>query len=469
MQKSLVATIGADKLPNSAACVLAALEEAGYEAWLVGGWVRDALLGARPHDVDICTNALWQESKAALEAKDITVHETGTAHGTITAVVSGEPIEVTTYRVEGTYSDNRHPDSVKFVRDIHEDLARRDFTINAMAWHPSRGLLDDFGGQEDLNNGVIRCVGKPKTRFSEDALRILRAIRFACRLGYSIEPATQAAIDACYQQLDSIAKERIGAELAGIVNSGHLAWALRHEQKVMCLAIPALSPLIGFNQESKYHCFDIYEHTVRVVEGIEAYSGGCTSRHLRWAAMLHDIGKPATFFTDEKGQGHFYGHPHEGAVLTKKYLEGLAIPKEEIRTIVALVRLHDRPMDANVVSELSLLRDLDEKAGTKSRQETLSLMHEMLDLRRADALAKAPQCRSYATELDKHEALLNTIEKAKSVCWRMDDLAITGKDLIANGIKPGPEIGELLKKALEGVLNVAVQNEKEALLKYLGL
>lgn len=459
-------TIDAARMPKSAAVVLSALEASGAEAWLVGGWVRDVLRGAPAHDVDICTDALWQDSKAALEAKGIVVHETGTAHGTVTAVVSDEPIEVTTYRIDGKYSDSRHPDSVSFVRDIHEDLARRDFTVNAMAWHPKRGLLDDFGGKNDLERGIIRAVGDPNTRFCEDALRILRAIRFACRLGFSIENETQNALIKNASLLEDIAHERIGAELDGIVDSGRLSWALRYETDVMCKVIPALAPLRDFEQCSPYHCFDIYEHTVRVCEGIEYYTGGLASKHLRWAALLHDIGKPETFFTDENGQGHFYGHPAEGAKMTKEYLTKLALPKEAIKTIVALVRLHDRPMDANLTSELKLLRDLDEMNKSASAAETLSLMHEMLDLRRADALAKSIPCRSYATELNEHENLLREIATSE-VCWRTDGLALSGKDLLAAGVPRGPEIGELLARALDGVIEGKVANAKEALLTYL--
>lgn len=460
--------IDAASAPASALAVLDALEAAGHEAWLVGGWVRDMLRGATPHDVDICTSALWQESKAALEAAGITVHETGTAHGTVTAVWAREPIEVTTYRVDGTYSDNRHPDTVTFVRDITKDLARRDFTINAMAWHPKRGLLDLYDGKADLASGLIRAVGEPALRFSEDALRVLRAIRFACRLGFSIEPTTQAALIACAPKLNDVAKERIGAELRGIVNSGRLAWAMRHQQEVLCLVVPSLAPLVGFNQQSQYHCFDIYEHTLRVVEGVEFYTGGLASEELRWAALLHDVGKPNVFFTDEAGQGHFYGHPHEGAVMAHNYLCELALPHELIRTIVALVRLHDRPMSASVSSELKLLRDLDQKNASSTRSQTLGLMHQMLDLRRADAIAKALPCRSYATELNEHEKLLREIETS-NLCWRLSDLALSGKDLISAGVKPGPELGELLNRALESVINAEVPNTKSELLNYLEL
>lgn len=443
-----VPSIAPELLPAHAAAVLHALEGAGYEAWLVGGWVRDALRGVPAHDVDICTNASWQMSKAAAEAAGLVAHETGVAHGTVTVIAAGEPVEVTTYRVDGAYSDSRHPDKVQFVSDIREDLARRDFTINAMAWHPKRGLLDLYGGASDLAAGLIRAVGDPFVRFDEDALRVLRAVRFACRFGFDIEPATQAALTACAPKLASVASERIGTELRGIVNSGHLAWALRHEQAVMNVAVPSLVALQGFDQQSPYHCFDVYEHTVRVCEGIEYYTGGLASERLRWAAMLHDVGKPECFTVDEHGQGHFYGHPHAGAAIARKYLRKLAIPGDLLGEIVALVRLHDRPMDANVASELALAVDINSYAHAQSRSACVSLMHEMLDLRRADALAKSEPYRCYATELDEHEALWREVSDSNA-CWCMADLALSGADVIETlDIAPGPEVGECLKRVL---------------------
>lgn len=454
-------------MPVWAAQVLRALEAAGYEAWLVGGWVRDALRGYPAHDVDICTNASWQESKAAAEAAGLMVHETGTAHGTVTIVASGKPVEVTTYRIDGKYSDNRHPDKVHFVTDIREDLARRDFTINAMAWHPERGLLDLYGGVADLEAGLIRAVGEPAVRFDEDALRVLRAVRFACRFGFDIENDTQAALIACAFKLAQVATERIGMELRGIVNSGRLAWALRHESPVMDIAVPALVPLHDFDQQSPYHSFDVYEHTVRVVEGIEYYTGGLASERLRWAALLHDVGKPECFTVDEHGQGHFYGHPHAGEVIARKYLRKLAIPGELATDVIALVRLHDRPMDANMASELALAANLTDMAHAQSRAATVSLMHEMLDLRRADALAKSAPYRDYATELNEHEALWRELA-ASTACWRTADLAISGTNIINElHLEPSPVVGEELKRALAAVMTGEVANNRDALIAYL--
>lgn len=453
--------------PAYGLAVLRALEAAGHEAWFVGGWVRDALRGESAHDVDVCTSATWQQTERALEAAGIEAHETGIQHGTVTAVVGGRPVETTTYRIDGAYTDQRHPDSVTFVTDVREDLARRDFTANAMAWHPERGLLDPFGGREDLELGVIRAVGEPAVRFGEDALRVLRAVRFACRLGFAIEPGTQRALVDAAPELAHVARERVGAELRGIVNSGRCAWALRNEFEVMAAAIPAIGRMRGFAQRSPYHSYDALEHTARVVAGIECFAGGVVSERLRWAALLHDIGKPACFTVDVNGQGHFYGHPHEGAVMSVHILRELAIPLELSRQIVALVRLHDRPMKASAPSELRLVADLARRSGLRTRAEVVELMHEMFDLRRSDAVAKAPQCRAYATELNGHERLFRRIV-AEGGCWSMGDLAVSGGDVMsACDIAPGPAVGDALRAALDAVIAGHVPNNREALLSFL--
>lgn len=245
------------QLPEYGWRVMRALEGAGHEAWAVGGWVRDALLGAPSHDLDVTTSAHWRDVETILSAEGMAVHETGTAHGTVTAVVDGRPVEVTTYRVEGGYTDHRHPDEVRYVDDIRLDLARRDFTVNAIAYHPERGILDPFGGRRDLGLGVIRCVGEPRLRFAEDALRVLRAVRFACRLGFDIEPRTQAALVACAEGLEDIASERIGQELDGIVRTGRMGWALMAEPEVLGQAVPEIKAMRGFDQRSPYHALSL--------------------------------------------------------------------------------------------------------------------------------------------------------------------------------------------------------------------
>ena len=453
--------------PEHALRALAALEDAGFEAWVVGGWVRDALRGQVAHDVDVCTNATWQESERAFQRAGYAVHETGVAHGTVTAVICGEPVEVTTYRVEGAYSDRRHPDSVTFVSDVREDLARRDFTVNAMAWHPERGLLDPFGGAEDLERGVIRAVGDPATRFGEDALRILRAVRFACRLGFAIEPETQRALRACAPTLADVAQERIGTELRGIMVSGRAPWALCEQREVMFAALPELAPMDGFDQRSRYHCYDVLEHTIVVMEGVEQLTDGCASERLRWAAMLHDIGKPQSFTIDDAGQGHFFGHPGRGRDISARVLHRMAIPHELANPILALVRYHDRPCAPELEPVLKLTGQVGAMSGLRERDEVLGLMHELVTLRRADALAKAPAYRIYARELDDHEAVIDRIER-EGQCWRVGDLAVSGGDVIRLcGIEPGPAVGQLLNRLLDEVMAGRVPNERAALLSCL--
>lgn len=450
-------------VPDYGLRVLRVLEDAGFEAWVVGGWVRDALLGAPMHDVDVTTSAPWQETERVLRAAGIEVHETGTAHGTVTAVIDGQPVEVTTYRVEGTYSDRRHPDEVRFVRDVREDLARRDFTVNAMAYHPDRGLLDLFGGREDLSRGVVRAVGDPYRRFEEDALRVLRAVRFACRLGFEVEPRTQAALVACAPELDGIARERVGQEMDGIVASGRVSWALNNEFDVLARAVPALIPMRGMDQRSPYHAYNLLEHTARVCAGVEAFSGGAPTQALRWAALLHDAGKPMCASVDENGRGHFRDHQRAGAILCKDALLGLALPHEVADRAAALVRYHDRHLSASPAGVRRLLRRLDQARPG----EAPALAYQLLDLQRADAIAKAWPCAQRAVELDVFERALSG-ELSRGTAFRVRDLAVGGGDVMrALGVAPGPEVGQALSALLDDVIYGRVENSREALLAWL--
>ena len=453
----------ARELPAYALRVLDALETAGYEAWVVGGWVRDALLGRPGHDVDVTTSAPWQETARVLRAARIEVHETGTAHGTVTAVVDARSVETTTYRVEGTYSDRRHPDEVRFVTDVREDLARRDFTVNAMAFHPRRGLLDPFDGEKDLTTRVIRAVGEPRRRFEEDALRVLRAVRFACRLDATIEPATQAALGECAPELSEIAQERIGQEMDGILATGRVAWALRHEFAVLAAAVPELAPMEGFDQKSPYHAHDVLEHTARVCAGVEEFTGGRPMAALRWAALLHDVSKPACWSEDVSGRGHFFGHPEEGARVARRVMGRLAIPREVVRAACALVRLHDFEIRSTAPSMRRMLAELEALAPGQARE----LGFALLDLKRSDAVAKAPKCMGYAVELDDMSAVLRA-ELAGGGVWRARDLAVGGADVIRErGVEPGPGVGMVLAQLLAAVMAGEVPNEREALLDWL--
>ncbi|MBQ9058758.1 MAG: HD domain-containing protein [Atopobiaceae bacterium] len=448
-------------LTDAARRVIDVLEAAGHEAWFVGGCVRDALLGTIPHDFDITCSAHWSNTAEALRLSGIAVHETGIAHGTVTAVVMGQPIEVTTYRTEGTYSDHRHPDRVQFVSDIREDLARRDFTINAMAWHPTRGLLDPFGGAQDLQAGFIRAVGDPDTRFSEDALRLLRALRFSCRYDFALEKKTAAALVRHIPELEHIARERIGAELDIIVRSGHAARALRTQPELMCAVIPELAPCRGFDQRSIYHAFDVLEHTERVIEGVEEFSGGEVSGALAWAALLHDVAKPACFTLDPQGQGHFFGHPICGAGMARKILRRLSVPTTVIGECRALIRFHDCPVLPDATSVRHMLYQLEKACPGRAS----ALAFELLCLKRADACAKTARCRDYVEEIDRIEAVLRR-ELDRQSAWQIRNLAIGGGDLIELGFAQDARLGRLLEEALELVMAGALANTHEELVMW---
>ncbi len=460
------------ELSERAERVLRVLEGAGLEAWVVGGWVRDALMGIDGHDVDICCAGTWQDNEAALEAAGIGVVESGIRFGGITAVVDGERIEVTTYRMDGFYTDGRHPESVTRASCVEDDLARRDFTVNAMAWHPDRGLLDLYDGQGDLECRVIRAVGEPRRRFEEDALRMLRAVRFACRLDFVIEPETASALASCAPLLDAVARERVGIELDGILVSAHGGDALLRYPELMCAAIPELAVCRGFDQQSPYHAFDVYEHIARVLTVAGELSrfridGGDPdqppSPSLMWAALLHDIGKPATFTVDGNGRGHFYGHPEAGAKMARDIMRRLSISGDVIRDACLLIRYHDRPMMAE---REDLLRVMQIFSG--EGLNTARLMGELFDIKRADALGKAPSCFYYVEDIERMREMVRELI-ANHEAYSLETLDLRGRDLIAAGAKPGPRLGELLRRALAATMRGEVPNRREDLLAYLDL
>lgn len=451
--------------PAYALRVVRALESAGWEAWVVGGWVRDALRGVRGHDVDVTTSAPWREAERVLRAAGIEVHETGTRHGTVTAVVDGRPVETTTYRVEGSYTDHRHPDEVRFVTDVREDLARRDFTMNAMAWHPDRGLLDPFGGADDLLARTVRAVGDPARRFDEDALRVLRAVRFAARMGFSIEPATQRALVASAGGLAGIAQERIGQELDGIVRSGRAGWALLEEPEVMCAAVPELQDSWGFDQNSPFHVYDVLEHTAHVCRACEAFTAGLASPQLRWAALLHDVAKPATYSEDVTGRGHFFGHPKAGARMSAQILRRLAIPGEVAVPATLLVRYHDHVV---LPTRRSMLRTLQKFTHSCPGRE-VPLTYDLLDLKRADAVSKSPRVAGYAHELDEMGVVLRRA-LASGAAFKVSQLKVDGADVMRlRGIPAGPGVGMVLESLVTCVVDGDVPNEREAQLRWLEL
>ncbi len=449
-------------------CVLRALESAGLEAWYVGGWVRDALMGRPSHDVDMCCSGTWRENAAALEQAGIGVVESGIKFGGITAVCEGERVEVTTWRSDGFYTDGRHPDSIERVSTLAEDLARRDFTVNALAWHPERGLVDEHGGVADIRDRVIRAVGEPRRRFEEDALRMLRAVRFACRLDFKIEPATAEALAACSPLLDSVARERVGWELDGILHTGRGGDAMFRYPELICAAVPELRASIGFDQHSIYHDYTVYDHIARVltVAGELALDGeggcvdGAPSPVLMWAAFLHDVAKPQCFTQDERGRGHFYGHPAAGEKLARKIMERLGLAHDLVRDVCLLIRDHDKPLTG---TRTELLEQMSAFSG--QGRDVPRLMDELLYLRRADTLGKAPSCFYYVDMLEEMRVCVHAL-LASGEAYSLATLKLAGGDLIAAGVEPGPQIGKLLAATLKACIAGEVPNERGSLLAY---
>ncbi len=451
-------------VPDAARRVIEALEGAGHEAWIVGGWVRDALRGAASHDVDVTTSAPWPETARALHAVGMAVYETGTAHGTVTAVCAGEAVEVTTYRVETGYSDHRHPDEVRFVKDVREDLARRDLTINAMAWHPTRGLLDPFGGRDDLVQGIVRAVGDPAVRFDEDALRVLRTVRFAVRFGFAVERQThEALLDKLYL-LREVAQERIGQEVNAIVCGGKAGTALLAYPEVMCAAIPELTAARGFDQRSVYHIYDVYEHIAHVCNACEAFTAGQATAALRWAALLHDVAKPSTYSEDVDGHGHFFDHPRQGAHMARAILRRMAIPSEVADAACLLIRWHDEPMPATAPAVRRLLRRFSQACPGRE----VPLAFNLFDLRRADAVSKCPSAAPWAHHMDAYASILRS-EIERGLVFGTRQLAVSGSDVMrALNIAPGPAVGMQMEVLLQVVMAGEVPNERDELLAWLG-
>lgn len=452
-----------ESMPASAAYVIGALDAAGFEAWAVGGWVRDTLLGKTSHDIDITTNARWEQTKRVLEEAGCEVCETGTAFGTVTVICEGESMEVTTYRVEGSYADHRHPSEVRFVSDVQEDLARRDFTINAMAWNPARGLLDPFGGLRDLERGCVRAVGDPWRRFDEDALRMLRTARFSACLGFAVEQQTQRALAERVTGLRDVASARMGRELDALVRAGKAGTALLEQPDVMCAAIPELAAARDFDQRSVYHVYDVYEHIAHVCNAVQAFTAGCAMPELQWAALLHDVAKPATYSEDVDGHGHFFDHPRQGALMADAIMRRIAVSSEVREATCALIRLHDERMPATEQAVRHMLKELSDSC--KGRE--VSLGFALFNLRRADAVAKCPSAASWAHEVDRYSALLRA-EAARGPVFEVGHLAVGGADVMrACGLRPGPAVGLRLDVLLSVVMAGEVPNEREALLAWL--
>ena len=432
-------------LPENILYCLNTLERSGCEAWVVGGSVRDALLGRTPKDYDVCTRALPEQTRAVFAGHQLIL--AGEKHGTVGVVVAGQTVEITTYRTEGTYADSRHPDWVSFVGTIDQDLARRDFTVNAMAWSPNRGLRDPFGGRADLETKTLRAVGEPEQRFREDALRILRGIRFCAAYGLEPEEKTLGAMFSQRSLMDRLARERVYDELCGFLPCAGLE-DLQRFAPILAQAIPELAPMIGFDQHSPHHAYDLYTHVAHVTAGV--------SRDLtvRWAALLHDIGKIPTFTRDETGRGHFYGHAPTGAKMAREVLLRLKAPGAMVQTVPTLIANHMLRLDPD---RKQLRRQI--------RRLGFDAMEKLLDLQEADMTSKGTGEEEGRNFFPQIRALLMQIRAEEDVL-AVKDLAVNGNDLLALGLR-GKQIGQALDIVLGAVIDERLENEKEAELAWL--
>lgn len=443
------------KVPRGAQSIVLGLRYANHEAYVVGGCVRDSLLGREPNDWDICTSATPSEMKRHFNRLGIQTIDTGLKHGTITAKLNnGELYEVTTFRVDGNYSDSRHPDSVEFVDSIYKDLARRDFTINAMAYN-SAGLVDPFHGRDDLERGVISCVGNPDDRFSEDALRILRALRFASIYNFWIDERTAESIHRNKDSLKNIAAERVQSELCKMLCGSGVLQVLLEFSDVMAVIIPELKPCIGFEQNNRYHQYTVYEH---IAHAVANYTG--TDISVKVALLLHDIGKPLCYSEDENG-GHFHGHAVPGREIAETVMDRLRFDNKTKDEVLELVLYHDALIEPTPKTVRRWLNKIGEHR-----------FSQLLDIRMADIKAHADGTQGSRIERCIVLGVLMAEILEQEQCFSMKDLAIKGKDILALGVPEGKLVGEILKHILDMVINDELDNHLESQMaeakRYLG-
>ena len=433
-------------VPEKVEHIIDTLTAAGHEAYAVGGCVRDALLGREPADWDITTSASPYEVKA-LFSRTI---DTGIQHGTVTVLMDKEGFEVTTYRIDGEYEDARHPKDVIFTSNLLEDLKRRDFTINAMAYNDETGLVDAFDGIADLKAKRIRCVGEPTERFTEDALRMMRAVRFAAQLGFTIEDATRQAICDMAENLSKISAERIQVELVKLVTSDHPEEMKNiYDTGIAAVILPEFCTMMETEQHNPHHIYTVGVHTIRSMEEIRA------DKVLRLTMLFHDVAKPVCRRSDENGIDHFHGHPEVGAEMARKILRRLKFDNDTIRKVTALIRAHDDrpPLKGRAIRRAIFRNGVDQYP-------------ELFEVKRADILAQSSFLQQEKLlYVDRYEHMYHQIIE-KQQCLSLKDLAVNGSDLIARGIQPGKEIGVILHAMLEQVLEDPKLNEKEALLEW---
>lgn len=425
--------------------IIEKLNKSGYEAYAVGGCIRDLIMGKIPNDTDICTSALPFQTKEVFS--DLPVLETGIKHGTVSVIFENELFEITTFRIDGSYSDGRHPDKVSFTSNLEEDLKRRDFTMNAIAYD-GKNLFDPFGGQKDIDSKIIRTVGNPVERFKEDGLRILRALRFSSKLGFKIDESTKSAINSEKCLLENIAVERIFEELKGILKGKNAGTVLEEYCQIIFTVIPEIKEMKDFQQDNPHHIYDAYSHTVKAVESIE------DNEVLRLTMLLHDAGKPFVRTYDENGIGHFYNHAEISAEIANKVLHRLKVDNATIKKVVTLIKYHGSAPRQTKKSIKKLLSKIGEENYL-----------DLIKVRKADIEGQSQFKRE-----EKLNALNKEIELFKEIkrdneCFTLKDLAINGSDL--TDMFHGKQIGKILDISLNSVISGKVENDREKLLEFI--
>lgn len=433
-------------IPEKVKYVLSVLEEAGYESYIVGGSVRDSVSGRKPSDYDVATDARPKEVMTLFSGDKVI--DTGSKHGTVTVVHNSNSVEVTTFRKDSAYSDGRHPDEVIFSQNIVDDLSRRDFTMNAMAYNEKEGLIDPFGGKKDIDNKLIRTVGNPMDRFREDALRILRALRFSSFLGFEIEEKTRKAIFDCKEDiLGRVSMERIQKELEGILVGDDVERVLRDYVEIIGVVIPEVLPMVGFDQRTPFHIYDVWEHTIRVVAGMPADPVS------RLAGLFHDIGKPPCFIQGEDGTGHFFGHPEVSHKMTDEIMRRLKFDNKTREDVMTIVKWHDLRPAVTVKAVRKVIMKV-----------TPELFGKWVAIKYADNGAQAPDLADRRVGIHGVEELgyeLMESEEALS----LKTLRVNGRDIMSLGVSEGPEVGRIMSELLNDVLEENIENEREQLLK----
>lgn len=432
------------KYPEHINAIITRLLSSGHKAYIVGGCVRDCFLNKTPNDYDITTDALPNEVINIFS--DYAVIPTGLKHGTVTIIINNESVEITTFRFDGEYTDHRRPSSVNFSRAFQDDAMRRDFTVNAMAYNYTEGVIDLFGGQNDIKNKTIRTVGDPDKRFNEDALRILRALRFSSTLNFEIEPSTAVSIHKNKDLLGCISSERIYSEFTKLLCGTNVRRVLIEYYDVIACFIPEILPTVGFDQHNFHHIYDVWQHTAVAVENIKS------EKELRLAAFFHDIGKPKTFSLSHDGIGHFYGHSAVSADIAQNVLKRLKADNDTISTVTAIIKYHDLqiPEDEKIIKR-------------HMAKLTPDIFFKLIAMFRADTLALSPDYKDRESHFSNIEAIAKEIMDEKP-CLTVKSLAINGNDIINLGIKPGKQIGEILNILLDSVISCNLPNTKQALL-----